>query len=107
MRGSGRPESVTATATTISLARGASDTRASTASILSEAGVPDVTISRILGHSQVQVTQRHYIHTDDRQMREALSAGWALLGRQGDSRSDAGPPAVTAGHNDHDTTRQG
>ena len=32
MRGSGRPEAVTATATTISLARGASDTRASIAS---------------------------------------------------------------------------
>ena len=32
MRGSGRPEAVTATATTISFARGASDTRASIAS---------------------------------------------------------------------------
>jgi len=38
--------------------------RATTASLLSEAGVPDVVIAEILGHSQVQVTQRHYIKGD-------------------------------------------
>lgn len=38
--------------------------RATTASLLSEAGVPDKIISEIMGHSQVIITQRHYVHGD-------------------------------------------
>ena len=38
--------------------------RATTASLLSEFGVPDKVISEILGHSKVAVTQAHYIHGD-------------------------------------------
>lgn len=38
--------------------------RATTASLLSEAGVSDTIISEILGHSQVNVTQKHYIKGD-------------------------------------------
>lgn len=38
--------------------------RATTASLLSEAGVPDKIIAEILGHSQVIITQRHYVHGD-------------------------------------------
>jgi len=38
--------------------------RATTASLLSEAGVPDKIIAEILGHSQVIITQKHYIQGD-------------------------------------------
>lgn len=38
--------------------------RATTASLLSEAGVPAKIIAEIMGHSQVQVTEKHYIHGD-------------------------------------------
>lgn len=38
--------------------------RATTASLLMEAGVPDKVIAEILGHSQVQITQKHYLHGD-------------------------------------------
>ena len=40
--------------------------RSTTASILSEAGVPAKIIAEILGQSQVRVTERHYIHGDSR-----------------------------------------
>lgn len=39
--------------------------RATTASLLMEAGISDKVIAEILGHSQVQVTQRHYLSGDD------------------------------------------
>ena len=53
--------------------------RTTTASLLSSAGVPDKTISEILGHSQVQITQQAYIHTDTARHAEALRSLGALL----------------------------
>lgn len=46
--------------------------RATTGSLLMEAGVPDKIIAEILGHSQVQVTQRHYLHGDDKMHVDAM-----------------------------------
>ena len=54
--------------------------RATTASILSEAKVPLKTIAEILGHSQITTAWAHYVHSDDRQQREGLEAGWRALG---------------------------
>jgi integrase len=47
--------------------------RATTSSLLMEAGVPDKIIAEILGHAQVQVTQRHYLHGDDRMHVDAMA----------------------------------
>lgn len=47
--------------------------RATTGSLLMEANVPDKIISEILGHSQVMVTQRHYLHGDDRMHVDAMA----------------------------------
>ena len=57
--------------------------RASAGSLLMDMGVPDRVIADILGHAQVQVTQRHYLRSDDRQRREALSAAADRLGLSG------------------------
>lgn len=54
--------------------------RATTASLLSEAGVPDKVIAEILGHSQVIITQRHYISGDESVHRNAFGKLNTLLG---------------------------
>lgn len=54
--------------------------RATAASLMMEAGQPDVVIAEILGHAAVQVTQDHYLHADDRMRRSAVSALEDLLG---------------------------
>lgn len=46
--------------------------RATCGSLLLEAGVPDKIIAEILGHSQVKITQDHYLHGDDRMHVEAM-----------------------------------
>lgn len=46
--------------------------RATCASLLRDAGVPDTIIAEILGHAQVQITQRHYLHGDDSSRRAAM-----------------------------------
>lgn len=53
--------------------------RATTASLLSEAGVSDKVIAEILGHSQVRITQQHYIHGDLVVRQGAMSKLDALL----------------------------
>lgn len=53
--------------------------RATTASLLMEAGVSDKIIAEILGHSQVQITQKHYLHGDDRMHSAAMASLNALL----------------------------
>lgn len=53
--------------------------RASCASVLQRMGVPDVMIAEILGHSQVRVTQTHYLRSDEGQRREALERAWSAL----------------------------
>lgn len=55
--------------------------RATTASVLSEAGVPLKTIAEVLGHAQISTSWAHYVHSDARQMREGLEAGLRSLGR--------------------------
>lgn len=46
--------------------------RATCASLLRDAGVADTIIAEILGHAQVQITQRHYLHGDDSSRRAAM-----------------------------------
>lgn len=46
--------------------------RATCGSLLLEAGVPDKIIAEILGHSQVKITQDHYLHGDDRMHVDAM-----------------------------------
>lgn len=53
--------------------------RATTGSLLMAAGVSDILIKEILGHSQVITTQRHYLHGDSRLHREAMDAMTRLL----------------------------
>lgn len=53
--------------------------RATTASLLLEAGVPAVIIAEILGHSQVKVTERHYLHGDDSIRRASMNSLEQLL----------------------------
>ena len=53
--------------------------RATTASILTEAGVAPKVISEILGHAQVSTTQTHYVHGDDLVHRAALDELGRLL----------------------------
>ena len=53
--------------------------RATCGSLLQEAKVPDKIIAEILGHSQVSVTQRHYLHGDDLQHRSAMDALGELM----------------------------
>lgn len=48
--------------------------RATTGSLLMEAGVDPVIIAEILGHAQVTTTQRHYLHGDERTRRSAMGA---------------------------------
>ncbi len=55
--------------------------RATTASLLSEAGVPAKIIAEILGQSQVRVTERHYIHGDARIHLDAMTAMNQLVGK--------------------------
>lgn len=56
--------------------------RATTASLLSEAGVPPKIIAEIMGHAQVSTTERHYIHGDERVHVNAMAAMETLvLGR--------------------------
>lgn len=54
--------------------------RATTASLLSEAGVPDKIIAEILGHSQVVITQKHYVHGDYEVHRRAMKQMGELFG---------------------------
>lgn len=53
--------------------------RATTASLLMEAGVSDKVIAEILGHSQVTITRKHYLHGDDRMHRAAMDSLSNLL----------------------------
>lgn len=53
--------------------------RATTASILGEANVPLKTIAEILGHSQITTAWAFYVKSDDRQKREGLEAGFAMI----------------------------
>lgn len=53
--------------------------RATTASLLMEAGVPEKIIAEILGHSQVTVTQKHYLHGDDKMHADAMGRMAALI----------------------------
>lgn len=53
--------------------------RATTGSLLMDAGVSEKIISEILGHSQVQTTQKHYLHGDDTMHRAAMDALERLL----------------------------
>lgn len=46
--------------------------RATCASLLADAGVTSKVISEIMGHSQVMVTERHYIHGDDSMRKLAM-----------------------------------
>lgn len=46
--------------------------RATCGSLLLEAKVPDKIIAEILGHSQVKITQDHYLHGDDRMHVDAM-----------------------------------
>lgn len=48
--------------------------RATTASLLTEARVPPKIISEILGHSQIMITEKHYIHGDSAMHRDAMDA---------------------------------
>lgn len=54
--------------------------RATTASLLSDAGVPAKIISEIIGHSQVTVTEKHYIHGDGAIQRTAMDKLNGLVG---------------------------
>ena len=53
--------------------------RATTASVLTEYGVPSGTIAEILGHSDKRVTEDHYIHSDPGSRFEALGRLSPLL----------------------------
>lgn len=53
--------------------------RATTGSLLMAAGVPDKVTAEILGHSQVQVTQQHYLHGDDGLRAGAIASLGALV----------------------------
>lgn len=53
--------------------------RATTASLLMEAGVSEKLIAEILGHSQVIITQKHYLHGDDRMHAAAMESLEQLL----------------------------
>lgn len=53
--------------------------RATTASILMEAGVSEKIIAEILGHSQVTITRRHYLHGDDKMHVDAMGRLQALV----------------------------
>lgn len=46
--------------------------RATCASLLRDAGVADTIIAEIMGHAQVQITQRHYLHGDDSSRRAGM-----------------------------------
>jgi len=53
--------------------------RTTTGSLLDEAGVSDKIIAEILGHSQVQITRKAYIHGNEDRHRAGLGALTALL----------------------------
>lgn len=53
--------------------------RATTASLLDEAGVSDKVIAEILGHSSVQITREAYIHGNDQRHRDAFGSLSRLL----------------------------
>lgn len=53
--------------------------RATTASLLTEAGVPSKIIAEILGHSTPQITEAAYIHGDAVMHRDALERAGALV----------------------------
>jgi integrase len=55
--------------------------RATTASLLMEAGVSEKIIAEILGHSQVIITRKHYLHGDDRMHRDAMGSLNALVAK--------------------------
>ena len=53
--------------------------RATCASLLADAKVSDKIIAEILGHSNVSITQKHYLHGDELMHRSAMNALEALL----------------------------
>ena len=53
--------------------------RATTASLLHDVGVQDLTIARILGQATVTVTQQHYIHSTQGQFATALGQVWKAI----------------------------
>jgi integrase len=53
--------------------------RATTASLLAEAGVHAKIIAEIMGHASVTVTDRHYVHGDSVMHRDAMEAVAALM----------------------------
>lgn len=53
--------------------------RATTASLLMEAGVSEKLIAEILGHSQVQITRKHYLHGDNQMHSAAMGSLNALV----------------------------
>lgn len=55
--------------------------RATCASLLMEAGVSDKLIAEILGHSQVIITRKHYMHGDESMHRGAMDSMQELLSR--------------------------
>lgn len=57
--------------------------RATTASLLEAAGISQTVIKEIMGHSQVMVTQRHYLHADVTQHRAALGTLGDFVGLSG------------------------
>lgn len=64
--------------------------RATTASLLMEAGVSEKLIAEILGHSQVIITRKHYLHGDDRMHADAMARMDSLLAIK-PSEPDASP----------------
>jgi integrase len=67
--------------------------RATCGSLLLEAGVPDKIIAEILGHSQVKITQDHYLHGDDRMHVDAMGRLDELLTPNPPAQPDAAPSA--------------
>lgn len=63
--------------------------RTTTGSLLDEAGVSDKIIAEILGHSQVQITRRAYIHGNEDRHRAGLGALAELLADPADVESTA------------------
>lgn len=69
--------------------------RATTASLLEEAGVSSKQIADILGHSQVQITERHYIQSDMAMIEKAMEKLDALLAAPRSDGSTLRLPSVT------------
>lgn len=68
--------------------------RATTASLLMEAGVSEKVIAEIMGHSQVQVTRRHYLSGDNSMHSTAMGRLGSLIDWR-PSELPAVPPATS------------